>query len=91
MDMTDRYEEVIRKQDALIAELEKQLESDQVLIDAQNRQIRLLQEQAALLEKEKQSLIAAGNEMSAACERFETLCKEQQEVIKTFSNIFEEP
>lgn len=86
--MNDKYEKVIRRQDELIACLEKQHAAGQELIDSQKQQIHALEEKISVLEKENRALASAGNEMSAACEKLEKICMEQQELISSFTNIF---
>lgn len=87
--MNDKSEKVIQTQGELIAGLEKQLAADQTLIDAQKRQIQVQQEQIALLEEEKRTLTEAGNGLAAANEKLEKICMEQQELLETFSGLFE--
>lgn len=86
--MADKYEEVIRRQKALVTCLEEQLAADQKLINSQFQQIQTLKEKVSLLEKENQALIDAGNEMSAACGRLEKICSGQQGLLSSFSDIF---
>lgn len=62
-DMNDRLEQVIKKQDGLIAALEDQCAADQRLIDSQKKVIQAQEEKLALLEEEKQALTSAGNEL----------------------------
>lgn len=88
--MDKKIELIIQKQNDLIADFEKQLAADQRQIDTQNKLIVALQEKASLLEKEKQDLIDAGNELSAANEKLERLCVEQQELLESFSRILSE-
>lgn len=88
--MDSRLEQVIKKQEGLIAGLEKQHEADQRLIASQKKLLQAQQEKAALLEKEKQALLDAGNEMAAANEKLEKICTEQQELLTSFSRIFSE-
>lgn len=90
MDMIDNYEKVIRKQEEVIAALEKQHTADQVFIDSQKQQIHLLQEKLSLLEEEKQALTDTGNGLATACEKLEELCRQQQELIGSFSGLFSE-
>ena len=52
--MAGRFEDIIQKQEALIAALEEQHAADQKLIHLQEQQIQALQEKTVLLEKEKQ-------------------------------------
>lgn len=68
--MAGRFEDIIQKQEALIAALEEQHAADQKLIHLQEQQIQALQEKTVLLEK-KQALADAGNDMAAACGRLE--------------------
>ncbi|MDC7290048.1 hypothetical protein NXH76_19835 [Blautia schinkii] len=88
--MDSRLEQVIKKQEGLIAALEKQHAADQRLITSQKKLLQAQQEKAALLEKEKQALLDAGNEMAAANEKLEKICTEQQELLTSFSRIFSE-
>lgn len=88
--MDKKTERIIQKQNELIAGFEKQLAADQRQIDTQNELIVSLQEKASLLEQEKQGLIDAGNELSAANEKLERLCMEQQELLESFSRILSE-
>lgn len=86
--MDSKFESIIKKQEELIGAFQKQQEADQALINSQKRQIHLLNQKIRSLEKEKQELAEAGNQMSAACERLEKLCCEQQELLGSFSDIF---
>ena len=88
--MDNRFEKIVQKQDGLIAALEKQHKMDQGLIDLQKEQIRVLQEKIDILEKEKQALTDAGNEMAAASRKLEEICLEQQELISSFSGLLSE-
>lgn len=88
--MTDKYEKLTQQQKQVIVLLEKQHTADQVIIDSQKQQIRILDEKVSLLEKEQQKLINAGNELAAACEKLEKICSEQQELIESFSGIASE-
>lgn len=86
--MNSKFESIIKKQEELIEAFRKQQEADQALIDSQKRQIHLLNKRIRSLEKEKQELAEAGNQMSEAYERLEKLCYEQQELLESFSDIF---
>lgn len=86
--MNSKFESIIKKQEELIEAFQKQQKADQALIDSQKRQIQLLNKTIRSLEKEKQELAEAGNQMSAACERLEKLCYDQQELLGSFSDIF---
>lgn len=81
------YENVIRKQDEVVAVLQDQLLADQKLIDAQARQIQILNERVAQLETEGKALADAGNQMAAANEKLEKICFEQQKLLESFSAI----
>lgn len=85
--MTGKLEAIIQKQESLITQLEHQHTVDQELIDSQYHQLQLLQEKISLLEKEKQALTDAGNQMSAACERLDRICTKQQELLDSLSEI----
>jgi peptidoglycan hydrolase CwlO-like protein len=91
MDMAGRFEDIIQKQEALIAALEEQHAADQKLIHLQEQQIQALQEKTVLLEKEKQALADAGNDMAAACGRLEKICGQQQELLEAFHRALPEP
>lgn len=86
--MINNFEKALQKQKERIVDLEKLLTADQTLIDAQKQQIRVLYEKIALLEKENLALTNAGNEMSAAYEKLEEICKEQQTLLSSFAEIF---
>lgn len=88
--MTDKYEKVIQQQKEVIACLEKQHTADQVIIDSQKQQVRILDGKISLLEKEQQKLINAGNELAATCEKLEKICSEQQKLLESFSGIVSE-
>lgn len=89
--MTGKLEAIIKKQAALITQMELVHAADQELIDSQNHQLKLLQEKISLLEKEKQALTDAGNQMSAACERLDKICAKQQELLDSLSGISPQP
>lgn len=86
--MNNQYENIIQIQKEMIVELEKLHTADQTLIDSQQQQMHLLQEKISLLEKEKQDLMDAGNQLSATCEHLEKICSEQQMLLSSFSEIF---
>ena len=86
--MIDNYEKVIQKQQELIAALQQQHVADQNFINSQEQLIRSLHEKNTLLEEEKRELANAVNEMSAACQKLEKLCMEQQWLIESFSTVF---
>lgn len=88
--MNNLYENNIQKQKEVIEELEKLHIADQALIDSQKQQIHFLKEKISLLEKEKQSLTDAGNELSSTCEKLEKICDKQQLLLSSFSGIFSE-
>lgn len=89
--MDSKLKQIVQKQEKLIAGFEKQCTADQKLIDSQKKLILAQQEELSLLKKEKQALMDAGNELSAANETLEKLCREQQELLTSFSNILSKP
>lgn len=89
--MDGKLQQIVQKQKELIAGFEKQRTADQKLIDSQKKLILAQQEELSLLGTEKQTLIAAGNELAAANEKLEKICCEQQELLTSFSRIFPEP
>ena len=88
--MIYNYEKVIQKQQELIAALQQQHVAGQNFINSQEQLIRSLHEKITLLEEEKRELANAGNEMSAACQKLDKLCLEQQRLIESFSTVFSE-
>lgn len=88
--MDSKLEQIVQKQEKLIADFERQCTADQKLIDSQKRLILSQQEKLSLLEKEKQALMDAGNELAAANEKLEKICMEQQELLTSFSRIISE-
>lgn len=88
--MDSRLEQIVQKQEKLIAGLEEQCVADQQLIDSQKKLLLAQEQKLSLLEKEKQALIDAGNELAAANEKLEKICEEQQELLTSFSRIFSE-
>lgn len=88
--MDSRLEQIVQKQENLIAGLEEQCAADQQLIDSQKKLLLAQEEKISLLEKEKQALMDAGNELAAANEKLEKICEEQQELLTSFSSIFSE-
>lgn len=82
--MSSQFNSIIKKQEELIAALQEQLKADQVLINSQEKQIRIQTEAIALLKKEQLELTRAGNEMAAASQQLEQICCRQQELLDSF-------
>lgn len=80
--MIDKYETVIKKQQEMHDLLQKQLDADKVIINAQKQQIQQLKENVAILEKEKAKLIDAGNKLSQSNAHLDEICAKQQTLLE---------
>lgn len=80
--MIDKYETVIKTQKEINDILQEQIDADNIIINTQKQQILKLKECIAVLEKEQEKLIDAGNKLAQANANLEEICSEQQTALE---------
>ena len=80
--MIDKYETVIKTQKEINDILQEQINADNIIINTQEQQILTLKECIAVLEKEQEKLIDAGNKLAQANANLEEICSEQQTALE---------
>ncbi len=82
--------EVVRK-DLLECQilLQKQVDTQTVMIDSQNQQIRILKETIAFLESSNEKLSEGIRQLVKENEKLDGICMEQQTLLDKFSEMLE--
>ena len=77
--------DINRLQEEMIHGMEKEIQYQNEVIQAQKGQIRHLNNQISILEEQNKKL--AGNQLSQKCADLDDICMRQQELLEEFSRL----
>lgn len=77
-----------KDQEEIIRCMEKEIQQQKKVIQTQDGIIRSLKNQISILEKQKQRLAEAGNQLFEKNVELDNICMRQQELLEEFSQIF---
>ena len=79
--------DINRLQEEMIHGMEKEIQYQNEVIQAQKGQIRHLNNQISILEGQNKKLAEAGNQLSQKCADLDDICMRQQELLEEFSRL----
>ena len=79
--------DINRLQEEMIHGMEKEIQYQNEVIQAQKGQIRHLNNLISILEEQNKKLAEAGNQLSQKCADLDDICMRQQELLEEFSRL----
>ena len=79
--------DINRLQEEMIHGMEKEIQYQNEVIQAQKGQIRHLNNQISILEEQNKKPAEAGNQLSQKCADLDDICMRQQELLEEFSRL----
>ena len=79
--------DINRLQEEMIHGMEKEIQYQNEVIQAQKGQFRHLNNQISILEEQNKKLAEAGDQLSQKCADLDDICMRQQELLEEFSRL----